>query len=161
MYRHGVRQLRSAWADGPAYVTQCPIQKGHTYVYNFTIVGQRGTLWWHAHISWLRSTVYGAIVILPKLGVPYPFAKPYKEVPIIFGTLIIIVFYSYIVNLNCLFYLHDFTKYLFEMCKVNGGKLTQNKLLVRLYKLVEDQMFLIHIRSMAFLVRYTIAPQKV
>ncbi|XP_047334249.1 laccase-17-like [Impatiens glandulifera] len=82
---HGIRQLRSGWADGPAYITQCPIQTGQSYLYNFTIVGQRGTLWWHAHISWLRSTLYGPMVILPKLGVPYPFVKPYKEVPIIFG----------------------------------------------------------------------------
>ncbi|XP_031276206.1 laccase-17-like [Pistacia vera] len=82
---HGIRQLRSGWADGPAYITQCPIQTGQSYVYNFTIVGQRGTLWWHAHISWLRSTLYGPIIILPKRGVPYPFAKPYKEVPVIFG----------------------------------------------------------------------------
>ncbi|XVF20161.1 hypothetical protein REPUB_Repub11eG0174400 [Reevesia pubescens] len=82
---HGIRQLRSGWADGPAYVTQCPIQTGQSYVYNFTIVGQRGTLWWHAHISWLRSTLYGPLIILPKLGVTYPFDKPYKEVPIIFG----------------------------------------------------------------------------
>ncbi|KAJ4725920.1 Laccase [Melia azedarach] len=82
---HGIRQLRSGWADGPAYITQCPIQTGQSYVYNFTIVGQRGTLWWHAHISWLRSTVYGPIIILPKRGIPYPFAKPYKEVPTIFG----------------------------------------------------------------------------
>ncbi|CAD5177322.1 unnamed protein product [Musa acuminata subsp. malaccensis] len=82
---HGVRQLRSGWADGPAYVTQCPIQTGHNYVYNFTVVGQRGTLFWHAHVSWLRATLYGPIIILPKHGVPYPFAKPYKEVPIIFG----------------------------------------------------------------------------
>ncbi|XP_022755701.1 laccase-17-like [Durio zibethinus] len=82
---HGIRQLRSGWADGPAYVTQCPIQTGQSYVYNFTIVGQRGTLFWHAHVSWLRATVYGPIVILPKRGVPHPFAKPYKEVPIIFG----------------------------------------------------------------------------
>ncbi|KAK9017458.1 hypothetical protein V6N11_079937 [Hibiscus sabdariffa] len=82
---HGIRQLRSGWADGPAYVTQCPIQTGQSYVYNFTIVGQRGTLFWHAHISWLRATVYGPIVILPKRGVPYPFARPYREVPIIFG----------------------------------------------------------------------------
>ncbi|XP_077236892.1 laccase-17-like [Tasmannia lanceolata] len=85
LHWHGVRQLQSGWADGPAYVTQCPIQTGQTYVYNFTIVGQRGTLWWHAHISWLRATLYGPIVILPKLQVPYPFAKPYKDVPIIFG----------------------------------------------------------------------------
>ncbi|KAL2481986.1 Laccase-17 [Abeliophyllum distichum] len=82
---HGIRQLRSGWADGPAYITQCPIQTGQSYVYNFTVVGQRGTLWWHAHISWLRSTLYGPLIILPKQGTPYPFAKPYKEVPIIFG----------------------------------------------------------------------------
>ncbi|RWR86103.1 laccase-17-like protein [Cinnamomum micranthum f. kanehirae] len=82
---HGIRQLRSGWADGPAYVTQCPIQTGQSYVYNFTINGQRGTLFWHAHISWLRSTVYGPIIILPSLNSSYPFPKPYREVPIIFG----------------------------------------------------------------------------
>ncbi|WOH11085.1 hypothetical protein DCAR_0830564 [Daucus carota subsp. sativus] len=82
---HGIRQLRSGWADGPAYITQCPIQSGQSYVYNYTIVGQRGTLWWHAHISWLRSTLYGPLIILPKNNVPYPFPKPHKEVPIIFG----------------------------------------------------------------------------
>ncbi|XP_030506013.2 laccase-17 isoform X1 [Cannabis sativa] len=82
---HGIRQLRTGWADGPAYVTQCPIQTGQSYVYNYTITGQRGTLFWHAHISWLRATLYGPIIILPKRGVPYPFPKPYKQVPIIFG----------------------------------------------------------------------------
>ncbi|XP_021743328.1 laccase-17-like [Chenopodium quinoa] len=82
---HGIRQLRSGWADGPAYVTQCPIQTGQSYVYKYTIKGQRGTLFWHAHISWLRATLYGPIVILPKRGVPYPFPHPLKEVPIVFG----------------------------------------------------------------------------
>ncbi|KAL5221286.1 hypothetical protein ABZP36_025999 [Zizania latifolia] len=85
LHWHGVRQVRTGWADGPAYITQCPIQTGQSYVYNFTVDGQRGTLWWHAHISWLRATVYGAIVILPKLGVPYPFPAPHKEVPVVFG----------------------------------------------------------------------------
>lgn len=82
---HGVRQLRTGWADGPAYITQCPVQPGGTYVYKFTLTGQRGTLWWHAHVLWLRSTVHGAIVILPKLGVPYPFPKPNKEVVVVLG----------------------------------------------------------------------------
>ncbi|XP_052184497.1 laccase-2-like [Diospyros lotus] len=82
---HGIRQLRSGWYDGPAYITQCPIQSGRSYVYNFTITGQRGTLLWHAHISWLRATIYGPIVILPKLNASYPFPKPHKEVPILFG----------------------------------------------------------------------------
>ncbi|XBI36680.1 hypothetical protein VPH35_122153 [Triticum aestivum] len=85
LHWHGIRQLRTGWADGPAYVTQCPIQTGQSYVYDFTVTGQRGTLWWHAHISWLRATVYGAIIILPKHGVPYPFAAPHKEVPVVFG----------------------------------------------------------------------------
>ncbi|XP_047316445.1 laccase-4-like [Impatiens glandulifera] len=80
---HGIRQLRTGWADGPAYITQCPIQPGQSYVYNFTITGQRGTLLWHAHILWLRATVHGALVILPKLGVPYPFPKPQREVVVV------------------------------------------------------------------------------
>ncbi|CAK8565882.1 unnamed protein product [Lathyrus sativus] len=82
---HGVKQLRTGWADGPAYITQCPIQPSQTYLYNFTLIGQRGTLWWHAHVLWLRSTVHGAIVILPKLGVPYPFPKPHMEQVIVLG----------------------------------------------------------------------------
>ncbi|KAG5550432.1 hypothetical protein RHGRI_015404 [Rhododendron griersonianum] len=80
---HGIRQLRTGWADGPAYITQCPIQPSQSYVYNFTITGQRGTLLWHAHILWLRATVHGALVILPKRGVPYPFPKPHSEVVVI------------------------------------------------------------------------------
>ncbi|XP_034687311.1 laccase-4-like [Vitis riparia] len=82
---HGIRQLRTGWADGPAYITQCPIQPGQSYIYNFTITGQRGTLLWHAHILWLRATVHGALVILPKLGVPYPFPTPHKEAVVILG----------------------------------------------------------------------------
>ncbi|KAL0915106.1 hypothetical protein M5K25_015506 [Dendrobium thyrsiflorum] len=82
---HGVKQIRSGWADGPSYITQCPIQTGQSYVYNFTIVGQRGTLFWHGHISWLRVSIYGPIIILPKPGVPYPFEKPYKEVTLLLG----------------------------------------------------------------------------
>ncbi|MBA0851154.1 hypothetical protein Goshw_014348 [Gossypium schwendimanii] len=82
---HGIRQIRTGWADGPAYITQCPIQPGQNYVYNFTLTGQRGTLWYHAHILWLRVTVHGAIVILPKRDVPYPFPKPHKEEIVVLG----------------------------------------------------------------------------
>ncbi|KAK1272632.1 Laccase-6 [Acorus gramineus] len=76
---HGVRQMLSCWSDGPAYLTQCPIQAGQTFTYEFTLVEQKGTLLWHAHVSWLRGTVFGAIVIYPKTGVPYPFPYPYEE----------------------------------------------------------------------------------
>ncbi|CAN1236993.1 LAC1 [Linum grandiflorum] len=84
---HGVKQIRSGWADGPAYITQCPIQGGRTYTYKFSVTEQRGTLLWHAHYGWQRASVYGAFIIYPKL--PYPFLVPHKpihaEIPIIFG----------------------------------------------------------------------------
>ncbi|XP_057852963.2 laccase-12 [Cryptomeria japonica] len=82
---HGIRQLRTAWADGPEYITQCPIQPGGNYTYRFTITGQQGTLWWHAHSSWLRATVYGALIISPTQGESYPFSKPDQEIPILLG----------------------------------------------------------------------------
>ncbi|GAB2282686.1 hypothetical protein Dimus_017224 [Dionaea muscipula] len=83
---HGVFQRLSPWADGPEYTTQCPIQPGDGYVYNFNITGQEGTLWWHAHVQSLRATVHGALIIYPKKGrSAFPFPTPYKEYPIILG----------------------------------------------------------------------------
>ncbi|RWW25230.1 hypothetical protein GW17_00010439 [Ensete ventricosum] len=79
------RQRLSCWADGPSYITQCPIQAGRSYTYEFTLVQQKGTLLWHAHVSWLRATVHGAIVVYPKTGVPYPFPHPYEEHSLVFG----------------------------------------------------------------------------
>ncbi|KAL2486930.1 Laccase-1 [Abeliophyllum distichum] len=81
---HGIRQLRTGWADGPAYITQCPIGTGKTYTYNFTVINQRGTLLWHAHYSWQRASVYGAFIIYPRM--PFPFSAPVQaHIPIIFG----------------------------------------------------------------------------
>ncbi|GAA0164954.1 oxidase [Lithospermum erythrorhizon] len=57
----------------------------NNYTYNFDITRQEGTLWWHAHISYLRATVYGALIIRPRKGRSYPFPKPDKEVPILIG----------------------------------------------------------------------------
>ncbi|XP_073015858.1 laccase-1 [Primulina eburnea] len=83
---HGVRQLRTGWADGPAYITQCPIGAGSTYTYNFTVINQRGTLWWHAHFSWQRASVHGAFIIRPAPRMPLPFPTPIQlDIPIIFG----------------------------------------------------------------------------
>ncbi|KAK4376120.1 hypothetical protein RND71_006797 [Anisodus tanguticus] len=82
---HGVRQMRTPWADGPEYVTQCPIRPGGFYTYRFTIENQEGTLWWHAHSKWLRATVYGALVILPKQGSNFPYSLPQKDIPVILG----------------------------------------------------------------------------
>ncbi|KAK9279818.1 hypothetical protein L1049_013500 [Liquidambar formosana] len=82
---HGIRQMRNPWADGPVFVTQCPIRPGGTYTYRYTIENQEGTLWWHAHSQWLRATVYGALIIYPKLGSPFPFTLPKQDIPILLG----------------------------------------------------------------------------
>ncbi|RDX99167.1 Laccase-7, partial [Mucuna pruriens] len=74
LHWHGIFQLLTAWADGPESVTQCPIQPG-----------QEGTLWWHSHSSFLRATVYGALIIRPRRGNSYPFRSFYKDIPILIG----------------------------------------------------------------------------
>jgi laccase len=61
--RHGIRQIRTGWADGPEFVTQCPIRPGGSYKYRFTIEGQEGT----------------------RENKAYPFGKPSREVPVILG----------------------------------------------------------------------------
>ena len=35
--------------DGSAYVTQCPIAPGNSFLYNFTTGHQVGTFWYHSH----------------------------------------------------------------------------------------------------------------
>ncbi|GAB2231774.1 hypothetical protein Droror1_Dr00010786 [Drosera rotundifolia] len=86
LHWHGVFQRLSGWADGPEYTTQCPIQPGNSYIYKFTITGQEGTLWWHAHVQVLRATVYGGLIIYPRDGrSAYSFPMPHKEYPIILG----------------------------------------------------------------------------
>ncbi|CAM8907545.1 unnamed protein product [Rhodiola kirilowii] len=84
LHWHGIKQLRTGWADGPAYITQCPIRGGQTYTYKFQVTDQRGTLWWHSHIFWQRASVNGALIVYPRM--PYPF-KPnvHGEIPMIFG----------------------------------------------------------------------------
>lgn len=83
--------MRTGWADALDYITQCPILpggpilRGGNFTQRFAISEQEGTVFWHAHSSWLRATVHGAIVMYPKKGKPYPFPKPHAEVPIILG----------------------------------------------------------------------------
>ena len=78
-------QLKSPWMDGANMITQCPIQPRNNFTYRFDITGQEGTLFWHAHVVNLRATLHGALIIRPRSGRPYPFPKPYKEVPLVFG----------------------------------------------------------------------------
>lgn len=50
--------------DGPQMVTQCPIQPGDTYLYNFTVPNQVGTYWYHSHSgSQYADGMRGAFII--------------------------------------------------------------------------------------------------
>ncbi|CAM0151648.1 unnamed protein product [Urochloa decumbens] len=84
---HGILQRLSSWADGPNMVSQCPIPAGGgRYTYRFNVSGQEGTLWWHAHASFLRATVYGALLLRPAPGASYPFfPRPHREATILLG----------------------------------------------------------------------------
>ncbi|KAJ7248476.1 laccase 3 [Mycena rebaudengoi] len=48
---HGIFQNQTSWADGAAFVTQCPIAANHSFLYDFTPAGQAGTYWYHSHLS--------------------------------------------------------------------------------------------------------------
>ncbi|KAL6318268.1 hypothetical protein AAG906_035811 [Vitis piasezkii] len=72
--------------DGPVYITQCPIKPGANFTYEIILSTEEGTLWWHTHSDWSRTTVHGPIIILPKIGTTYPFTKPHAEVPIVLAS---------------------------------------------------------------------------
>ncbi|KAG7443717.1 laccase [Guyanagaster necrorhizus] len=48
---HGLFQKGTGWADGPAFVDQCPIVKGDSFLYTFNPINQAGTFWYHSHLA--------------------------------------------------------------------------------------------------------------
>ncbi|KAF7364189.1 Laccase I [Mycena sanguinolenta] len=48
---HGIFQEGTNWEDGVAFVTQCPITPGQSFLYNFKAPDQAGTYWYHSHLS--------------------------------------------------------------------------------------------------------------
>ncbi|KAF9880655.1 l-ascorbate oxidase [Colletotrichum karsti] len=48
---HGMYQNGTNSMDGTVGVTQCPIAPNATFTYRFTVSGQSGTYWYHAHHS--------------------------------------------------------------------------------------------------------------
>nr|QBH72619.1 laccase [Trametes versicolor] len=48
---HGFFQKGTNWADGPAFINQCPISSGHSFLYDFQVPDQAGTFWYHSHLS--------------------------------------------------------------------------------------------------------------
>lgn len=64
---HGMFQNGTNSMDGTVGVTQCPIAPGSDYTYSFTIRGQSGTYWYHAHSSAQASDgLVGPVVVHPR-----------------------------------------------------------------------------------------------
>lgn len=61
---HGINQYNSTWMDGVAGISQCGIPAGGgSWTYEFTLVDQRGTYWWHAHTGvQFTDGLFGPIV---------------------------------------------------------------------------------------------------
>ncbi|KAI3926880.1 hypothetical protein MKX01_032795 [Papaver californicum] len=56
-----MQQLETPWADGTAAISQCAINPGDTFLYNFT-VDKSGTCFYHGHYGMQRSAgLYGSL----------------------------------------------------------------------------------------------------
>ncbi|KAF7325235.1 Laccase I [Mycena kentingensis (nom. inval.)] len=70
---HGLFMQGTSFADGAAFVTQCPIAPGHSYLYDFQTKGQAGTFWYHAHLDLQTCDgLRGPLII-------YDRADPYRK----------------------------------------------------------------------------------
>ncbi|XP_789921.3 L-ascorbate oxidase [Strongylocentrotus purpuratus] len=60
---HGFHMQGTQHMDGVSGVTQCPINAGHDFTYEF-IAEQPGTHWWHSHAGVHRADgVYGSLIV--------------------------------------------------------------------------------------------------
>ncbi|KAG0151281.1 hypothetical protein CROQUDRAFT_720004 [Cronartium quercuum f. sp. fusiforme G11] len=61
---HGMYQHGTPWMDGVTGVTQCAIPAGSSFLYEFTITGQFGTYWYHAHSQALNADgIAGPLIV--------------------------------------------------------------------------------------------------
>ncbi|KAI0000121.1 laccase [Russula compacta] len=61
---HGLFQKTTAYADGPSFVTQCPIVPNESFQYQFSVPDQAGTFWYHSHFrNQYCDGLRGALII--------------------------------------------------------------------------------------------------
>jgi len=69
---HGVLQQGTPWADGPSYVTQCPIIPREVFTYRFWAY-DAGTQFYHAHFYNQRSDGLTGLIIVHAVAPPIPY----------------------------------------------------------------------------------------
>lgn len=63
---HGLDQRNTTWMDGAVGISQCGIPPGESFTYEFKIADQRGTFWYHSHLSvQYADGLYGPFVRPP------------------------------------------------------------------------------------------------
>lgn len=60
---HGLHQRKTPFMDGVPHISQCPIQPGQNFRYNFN-ADNPGTHFWHSHLGMQRGDgVFGALIV--------------------------------------------------------------------------------------------------
>ncbi|KAJ7444487.1 laccase 1 [Mycena latifolia] len=90
---HGFFQKGTNWADGPAFINQCPITPNNSFLYNFAVPEQAGTFWYHSHLLYdpedPHKTLYESTVLTLADWYHYPSPdSPKTSGPIFNSTLI-------------------------------------------------------------------------
>lgn len=76
---HGIRQIGTPWSDGTGGVTQCPINPGDTFIYEF-VVDKAGTFLYHAHFGMQRAAgLNGMIQVSLPDGEKDPFSYDFDR----------------------------------------------------------------------------------
>ncbi|PLW46972.1 hypothetical protein PCANC_06515 [Puccinia coronata f. sp. avenae] len=84
MHWHGLYQRGTQWMDGPAGVTQCPLQPGTSFTYQFTVKDQFGTFWYHAHYGALLADGISGPLIIHSLRDPLVRGRDFDHDQILF-----------------------------------------------------------------------------
>ncbi|KAL0558684.1 hypothetical protein IC582_003264 [Cucumis melo] len=70
---HGILQRGTPWADGTASISQCPINPGENFTYEFK-VDKPGTYFYHGHFGMQRAAgLYGSLIVDLEEGKKEPF----------------------------------------------------------------------------------------
>ncbi|KAH8894494.1 hypothetical protein GQ53DRAFT_744682 [Thozetella sp. PMI_491] len=79
---HGIDQRSSSWMDGVNGVTQCGIPPGESFTYEFNLTDQRGSFWYHSHVSvQYADGLYGPLIV----------HDPTEQVPVVDDDKIIMI----------------------------------------------------------------------
>ncbi|CAG8504009.1 16549_t:CDS:2 [Dentiscutata erythropus] len=81
---HGLHMRNTPFSDGVPAITQCPIQPGKSFLYDFYANDEPGTHWYHSHYKTQRMAGFYGLFIINETDTSY---KDYTEHNIIISDL--------------------------------------------------------------------------